>query len=340
MRQGRPLRFLALTLGGWIGVRAVLLSPVPAADAPVPTRPTGTRASDLKPVPSNVPDQGAGMVLERSANRPAYKASWSRAHHPAKVLAAAPAMARPAADPLVLSPPKTSPAPTQGSIAQVHRPRVEPRGNIGPPKSASRWHGDTWLVARPSGGEPLAFGQLGASQAGMRLTYDLDHAGRLAASGRVSAPLSGRGREAALGLDWQPTSLPVHLLIEQRVPLDGGAARPAAQLIAGTATRLTHGFTLEAYAQAGAVHRRGGFADGAARLARPLFTSRMATLDLGAGGWGAVQRDVARLDIGPTLGVTLPARGGTVRLGLDYRVRVAGRARPGSGPALTLGSSF
>ena len=174
----------------------------------------------------------------------------------------------------------------------------------------------------------------------MRLTYQLDRANSLALSGRVSTPFSGKGREAALGLDWRPTSLPVHLLVEQRIPLDGGRARPAAQLIVGTAARLPYRVTLDIYAQAGAVHRRGGFADGAARLTKPLLTSRAAILEAGGGSWGAAQRGTVRLDVGPTLGVLLPMHGATVRLGLDYRLRVAGRARPESGPVVTLGSSF
>lgn len=200
----------------------------------------------------------------------------------------------------------------------------------------SRLSGSFWLVARPGGGRNLAFGQLGASQAGERVTYALGEARRFALSARLSSPFRGAGREAAAGVDWQPTRLPVQLLVEERVPLDGGRAEPAAQLIAGVAQRLPARFRLDAYAQGGAVRRRGGFADGAATVTRLLVRH----VELGAGMWGAAQRGVARVDVGPTLGVTAPVGMGAVRLGLDYRLRVAGRARPGSGPALTLGSSF
>ncbi|WP_425228592.1 hypothetical protein [Sphingomonas sp.] len=211
-----------------------------------------------------------------------------------------------------------------------------------PPSShaAARLRGDTWLVARPGGGESLAFGQLGASQAGARVTYAVDAARRIALSARLSTPLSGHGREAAVGVDWQPTRLPVHLLVEERLPLDSGSAEPAVALIGGAAVRLPLRITLETYAQGGAVHRRGAFADGSARLSHALLRRHAVAMDVGAGVWGAAQRDASRFDIGPELGVTLPVRGATVRLAVDYRRRVGGRARPGSGPALVLGGSF
>lgn len=206
--------------------------------------------------------------------------------------------------------------------------------------SAARLHGDAWTIARPRGGDSLAFGQLGASQAGLRLTYALGDARRVALSARVATPLSGRGHEGAAGLDWRPTPLPVHLLADLRVPLDGGVARPAVQLIGGAALRLPAQLQAEGYAQAGAVSRRGAFVDGATRVTRALFTHGRVEFDMGAGAWGAAQRGVARLDVGPTASVTLPLGAAAIRLGADYRLRLAGRARPGSGPAVTLGSSF
>lgn len=208
------------------------------------------------------------------------------------------------------------------------------------PPPASRLHGDAWLIARNGGGDNLSFGQLGASQAGLRLTYAVDADRHLALSGRLSTPLRGAGREAGLGADWQPTRLPLHLLAEARVPLDGGPARPAAQVIGGGVLHLPLRLDAEGYGQAGGVYRRGGFADGAARVTRLITSRHGVRFDLGVGGWGAAQRHVARVDAGPTAALTLPARGATIRLAVDYRLRVAGRARPGSGPAVSLGSSF
>ena len=259
---------------------------------------------------------------------------------------AAPSRARPTTIPAIgpVTSATAQPFPAEPSAEGAASPAVQtaPAATAAAPPNArlTRLHGDSYLIARPRGGNSLAFGQLGASQLGVRLTYTVDEVQRLAVSGRVSAPFRGAGREAALGVDWQPTVLPVHLLVEQRLPVDGGTARPAVQLIAGAATRLPVHLRFEAYGQAGAVHHRGGFADGAATVTRALIERRRVRVDVGAGSWSAAQRGVSRLDLGPTVALTLPARVGAVRLGLDYRARVAGRARPGSGAALTLGSSF
>lgn len=203
-----------------------------------------------------------------------------------------------------------------------------------------RLAGDAWLVLRPGEGSTLAFGQLGASQGGARLTYALDPARRLAVSARLSAPVRGTGAEAGIGLDLRPTRLPVHLLLEQRVGLDGGGTRPAAGLVAGISTALPGQARLDAYGQGGAVWKRGGFVDGAALVARPVLERGRARVEVGGGAWGAAQRRVSRLDVGPSAALVLPTGGATLRLQLDYRLRAAGNARPGSGPALSLGGSF
>ncbi|MDF7777793.1 hypothetical protein P1X14_21235, partial [Sphingomonas sp. AOB5] len=63
-------------------------------------------------------------------------------------------------------------------------------------------------------------------------------------------------------------------------------------------------------------------------------------LSLGGGIWGAAQRDAQRLDIGPSAALAVPVAGQNLRIALDWRQRVAGDARPGSGLALTIGSDF
>jgi len=160
---------------------------------------------------------------------------------------------------------------------------------------------------------------------------------RIAAYGRVTSPLSGKGREAALGLEWQPTRAPVRLIAERRFGLDGNPGGTGLGAIAGI-DREWRGFRLEAYGQAGAVLRRRAepYADGAARGTRTVSAAGPVRLALGAGTWGAAQRDAQRLDIGPS--ATLAVH--NLRLALDWRQRVAGEARPGSGLALTLGADF
>lgn len=207
----------------------------------------------------------------------------------------------------------------------------------------SRWSGSAWLVARPGSGLSAApGGQLGGGQAGLRIAWLIDPDRRIALFGRAVTPLQGKGREAALGVEWQPTRAPVRIVGEYRFAIDGGRSGPGLGLVAGTDHRIPAGFRLETYAQAGAIRRDRiePYADGAARATRPLATLGPARLALGGGIWGAAQRDAQRLDVGPSATLEVPLAGQNFRLALDWRQRVAGDARPGSGLALTLGSDF
>lgn len=62
-----------------------------------------------------------------------------------------------------------------------------------------------------------------------------------------------------------------------------------------------------------------------------------------AGGFavsGGVQPSLSRLDIGPQLSVRFPLGHGHARVAVEWRERVAGNARPASGPAIMLASDF
>jgi hypothetical protein len=67
-------------------------------------------------------------------------------------------------------------------------------------------------------------------------------------------------------------------------------------------------------------------------------------LRVGGGVWSGGQRGAVRLDLGPRIeGHGLfgpPARRIGVRVGVDWRFRVAGEAQPGSGPAVTVAAGF
>jgi hypothetical protein len=212
------------------------------------------------------------------------------------------------------------------------------------PAGGNHWSLDLWLVARGGSNDGAGFGggELGGSQAGARFAYALDRRHRLAAYARIDTPLSGPGEEAAFGLDWQPTALLVRAVVETRVPLDGGRAVTAAGLVGGFGPTVEHGLRLEGYGQAGIISRHGGegFADGAVRATRPIGRLAGINFDLGGGAWGGAQRGASRLDLGPTLGATIPIATHAIRVAVDWRERVAGNARPGSGPALTIGASF
>ncbi|WP_374144999.1 hypothetical protein [Sphingomonas sp. 28-63-12] len=213
------------------------------------------------------------------------------------------------------------------------------------PSSASRWSGSFWLIARGGRGigASLADSQLGGSQAGLRLAYALGEERRVAIVGRFATPLSGAGQEGALGLEWRPTRLPIWLAAEQRIGIHGARGGPAIGIIGGLGPQpIAEGLNLEGYGQAGVIRRDGviGYADGSVRLFREVAMFGQARLDLGAGGWGAIQPGAARFDLGPSIALRAPLRGQQVRLTVDWRQRLAGNARPGSGPALSIGTDF
>lgn len=324
MRGGRPLRFLTVLLGGWTTLRIALLWP--AIDS-APTL-----------IDAVVPRAAAQAFF---AQAPARR-SVAVAALPRRVPAASPPLEA-AAVPVVVMAVRQVPAagaPPERLAAPIQPPPLRPAPFAAAP---SRWAGSVWGIARGGGASVQPGGQLGGSQAGARLTYALGERRRLALAARVSAPRTGRGAELALGIDWQPVPAPIHLIAEHRIALDGGRGGPAALVVGGIdPVAIGAGFRLEAYAQGGAVvrDRVEPFADGAARIARPVATIGRARIDLGAGAWGGAQRGAARLDIGPMVALAIPVAERALRLTLDWRQRIAGQAAPGSGPALSIGSDF
>jgi hypothetical protein len=198
------------------------------------------------------------------------------------------------------------------------------------------------MIVRSGTATPFA-PQLGGSQAGLRLTYAFDAAQRFALAGRLSGALATPQREAAIGLDWRPTALPIHLVAEQRIGIRNARGGPALGLIGGIGpTPLVGGLQLDAYAQAGAIARDGieRYIDGAVRVAHPVAAIGPARIELGLGAWGAAQRGAERLDAGPSASIALPLAGAGLRVSVEWRQRLAGRAAPASGPALSLGTDF
>ena len=223
--------------------------------------------------------------------------------------------------------------------------------------AASRWSGDGWLlVRRGSGGLAAAAGfpSYGASQAGGVIRFALapnsPHAPQ--AYARVSRAIGGFDEgELAAGFSARPfANLPVRLLGEARVQRgsSGTRVRPAASLVSELPPlRLPLGIVGEAYAQVGYAGaplgaKRGAtpFFDVQAVADRKLASAGPAELRLGAGAWSGGQKGVARLDLGPRASLRLATRPATSRLALDWRFRVAGDARPGSGPTLTFSAGF
>lgn len=332
MTGGRPLRFLALALGGWVLIRVAMLLP-DMRERPV---------SDVLPrlIKVLVPNVAAAVFEQWPIRLPA---------------AAANAIALPAVAPiqspaLIAASEPRSPQPYNVAVPTARTDDTRQIDTVpiplAPPVSVrgpSRLSGTAWLLVRGGAGGTVSGGQLGASQGGVRITYALGNRHRVALAARIATPLKGEGREVALGIEWQPTRLPIRFIAERRVVLDGGRGGPTLGVIAGYGpSDIAPGMRLEAYGQAGAIARDGieGFVDASARVTHAFGTVAGVRIDVGVGAWGSAQRAVERFDIGPSVVATMPVAGKAIRMTLDWRARIAGAARPGSGPAFSIGSDF
>lgn len=249
-----------------------------------------------------------------------------------------------------LRPPGTN--PNEAAIAIQRFP------NSSPASRNNRLAAYFWIHARQKSGAKQGFqgksgrsaanGQYGGSQAGAILSYRLSDEPDpdMALYSRISAALAPVSqREIAVGARIRPLrNLPLAGHAEQRFDADGGS-------VAGTAFYMTGGtgpepvvgrLMLETYAQAGYVLGRDEtyFFDGSATVQRLLAESAGQTLAAGAGLWAGGQRGIRRLDVGPRASINLTSGSQSTRIAIDGRIRVAGNARPGSGAALTVSTSF
>jgi len=329
--RGRPLRFVATVAVGWAAMRVVLLWPEGATLPEAIEAAMPLRAAEAAPAPRRTV-----LPITRVEPRGAARSAVGVA-----TALPVPDIAQPEASLALLN--LVTFGPEQVGTASVEQlPRIPaPPAMLAPRATPDRWQASAWFATRRGAGTGGTM--LGGDQAGLRVARTLDRRGRLALYARASAPLTGTGRELALGVEWRPWRAPMRFLAEQRFALDGGKSGPAVAVVGGvTGIDLPFAFELEGYGQAGAVKRARiePFADGALRITRPVAAMGEARLALGAGAWGAAQREAARVDLGPTAVTSLPVSGQSLRIAIDWRERVAGDARPGSGPALTLGADF
>lgn len=247
------------------------------------------------------------------------------------------------------------PLPWDASHNAAVRPLPAPFYAAGrEPVSRKRWSGDGWLMLRRGGGVSLATGAApatyGASQIGAVVRYQLGTVGdhRPTAYVRATAALQGvKDKEVAFGVSARPIpSIPIIAALEARVTDQPGGTRvrPAAMVVTELARfTLPLGTGGEAYAQAGYVggNFKTGFADGQVRIDKRVGQFGQSELRAGAGAWAGAQKGASRVDIGPTASVGVPTGvNSAARLGVDWRFRVSGNARPRSGPAITLSAGF
>lgn len=369
--KGRPLLTLAMVLVAWAGLRATTWEspfpevvsqtmaeylPSPLAAAPIAAEPLAADSHAAPVHRRSAPYQAHPWAAGEAGNtETGVSEFWSvpassqipgqyrlMSAHSALLMSGLAHLPVPAALQRMVS--QTDRADQVQAVSSVERGEGK----------RSRWSGDGWLFWRAGANRSASaaapgVSRLGGSQAGAVIRYDLlrDAKWRPRIYARASTALqSPREPSLGVGLSARPfPSLPVSVHAEGRVTQAQGGTRinPAAFAVAQLPrTRLPLGLDASAYAQGGYVGGdfATGFVDGQARLERELASFDLAKVRAGAGAWGGAQRDAHRLDVGPTLSADLWPADIPVRVSVDYRVRVAGNADPGSGVAVTLSSGF
>lgn len=363
-----PVRFLALLVIGWTGVRAATLGHIPGftvsyakptlAAAAGPTR--ATEFPPLPPVEAPHPDQFAPGPLALSYPAAAAYAPASTPYYPYYPYALpAAAPAQPIAPRPQWQLPSSAPGPDfyeaippleQWPVSQMASAAFpERRSSPVPPVLAQstaeerldRLQMSSWALLRgtPAPGALATGGTLGGSQAGARLTYAFNR--WVAASLRTTSPVGGsRGAEVAGGVRFTPLrSVPIAITAERRQaisPHGGGRSAFALFLESGVYRHpMPLGFKLDAYLQAGVVglKSRDYFADSAFAFTRPVH----GRFSAGFGVWGGMQPGLYRVDAGPRVSFRVRDN---IHAHLDWRQRLVGNAEPASGPALTLAADF
>jgi len=361
----RPsLRFLALAVFGWAGVRAATIGALPGAEL-FRVEKSEPKAPPIIPTefPPIIPVAPAAVQTDAplestSGSQPVVQPVMVPVYYtaqvsaPARVLrqASAPALQRSL---FTSSNPELDewPLTRLAAVSMPQRSSVVVREEAMPPtpvpplgRRLDRLQLTSWALLRSqqtgvAGSQSLATGgQLGASQAGARLLYNFNRL--LALSARLSSPVGKRGGEVAAGVRVHPlVSIPIWLTAERRQAIGqyGGGRSAFALFLEGGLYQqpLPWRFSLDTYMQGGVVglHSRDLFVDGGLAVTRPLFRQFSA----GFGVWGGAQPGLYRVDAGPRL--TMRVRG-NLKVHVDWRQRLAGNARPGSGPALTLAGDF
>ncbi|EIZ78599.1 hypothetical protein WSK_2647 [Novosphingobium sp. Rr 2-17] len=251
-----------------------------------------------------------------------------------------------------------APENPRGSATPQAAPGVVPASSPAAPAVSAgprRWSADAWALLRHDttdsrlspGAMPASYG---ASQAGAVLRYRLSirDPHQPAFYLRTTSSMGqSRQSSAAAGLSARPFGgVPVVAAVEARLTEQSGvrSVQPVAMAVTELPPfKLPGQLRGEAYLQGGYVAGKYAtpFADGQLRVDRRVWSKGRVDTRLGVGVWGGGQKGAARLDVGPTASLAMPlGRGVYGRAAVDWRLRMAGDAEPGSGPALTLSAGF
>ena len=354
--SGRPLRFFFLLMAGWIAVRIASQPAFPPAAAPV------RLASAAIVQPPHAAHRPVVLTGPSDPMRVPQVKTAARWPDPSPRVRAKPGAALPATIDLLdfISFSVAFANRRHGNFATLGDTEMDNGRGVPPhpaPLSISvskndqteRWHGSAWMLWREASvatRDIASVGRLGGSQAGVRIDYDFTPAARsrtiayVRATAALNRPASP---EAAIGVAFQPArTVPVSIAAERRIALGSGGRNANAVMIVGGFGPSPVGdspLLAEAYAQAGMVgfHRRDAFIDGKFSLLSPVGKT---PLRIGGALSGGAQPGVTRIDIGPEVQFRLPLPQIATRISVEWRERIAGRAAPASGLAVTLAADF
>lgn len=374
-RRGQPVAALLLVFAGWFAARSLVWeSPFPAPIAAVMQsaqelivhggdeeagEQLGSAQEDLSAIPliAAPPELWLTPVMFSAATAVPTVADPALAD---RLGPEAPALPRRAGEHSFLAAATTTPPDGAREVSGAITEARDVAASVPPVPSltgdsaritAGRWSGDAWVLLRNDTTTPVTSGRgsYGQSQAGAVVRYRIAPSSghRPAVYARASAALAAEAQpEAAVGLTGRPMpEVPVAVSAEVRAAdlHTGTELRPAVFAYSEFPPReLPFGTRAEAYLQVGYVGGRyaTAFIDGQLRIDRAVAGAGTTGLRAGVGAWGGAQDGVKRLDLGPAATVVFTLAGAPFRMSADWRFRVAGRANPSSGPALTVSTGF
>ncbi len=216
-----------------------------------------------------------------------------------------------------------------------------------------RWSGEAYTLLRDDG--PVGLGVnpvLGGGQSSAQIAYTPRPLSKRPVSVVLRTTVATRGgfgtssagtqsSQIALGAKWQV--LPMLSVSGERLfaVRNNGRSAWTVRLAGGVAHRFGP-VLADAYGEAGILGfgHVDPFAGAQGRAVWPFQVAGL-RVEPGVGAWSGWQRtdiSVGRFDLGPTVGVAWDKW--NVRATADYRLKVAGNARPGSGPAVTVSGAF
>jgi hypothetical protein len=341
--KGQPLIYWGLLLGSWGLVRADVL--INFATAEVQTRPKPFSKAEITAKQQALVGGESQALLQQPY-------SFYRAKTPLTGSKDERSSSTPKEQPFtsVINRQSLSISYTSDILPQtVELPFVLPKtvDEIAPSRITSRLSGDLWLFTR-SANNPLSAANLGESQAGGRFKFSMFSNPRrptISASMRFATPLKGVDPEISPGISIKTgQNLPIEFIVERRIRTNNGNKDQWTLLIAtGVSERdIGQGLSLEGYGQAGFVGTKKTipFAQLGAGLHRSVLDQKGLQLKAGAGFWIDQQNSSGRVDIGPEVVALIKAGDRPLRLSGQWRIKVAGNAEPGSGPALSIATSF